>query len=138
MKTVDTGGLRRRRRGRAGCDERGLGRRPGVGRGTTGEDTSLAAKTAMRAVIAAGAYVAQDMRDREGLTRPMLRRAALRLAVSRRPALRRLGTAYLRADPPAAEELPASQAKPLPPSQHEDGQLIELDPSEVEDDGEAV
>lgn len=93
----------------------------------------------MRAVIAAGTYVAQDMRDREGLTRPMLRRAALRMAVSRQPALRRLGTAYLRADPPAAEELPAqgatqpSQVRPLPPPGYEEGQVIDIDPSQVEE-----
>jgi hypothetical protein len=97
----------------------------------------------MRAVIAACTYVAQDVRDREGLTRPMLRRAALRMAVSRQPALRRLGTAYLRADPPAAEELPAelqkpSEVRPLP-SAYEEGQVIDLDPSQVEDaDAEAV
>jgi hypothetical protein len=75
----------------------------------------------MRTVIAAGMYVAQDVRDRDGLTRPMLRRAALRMAVSRQPALRRLGTAYLRTDPPAPEELPEltgvlppAGVKPLP------------------------
>ena len=44
----------------------------------------------------------------------MLRRAALRMAVSRQPALRRLGTAYLRTDPPAPEELPAHAVAALP------------------------
>jgi hypothetical protein len=67
----------------------------------------------MRAVIAAGTYVAQDVRDRDGLTRPMLRRAALRMAVSRQLALRRLGTAYLRTDPPAPDELPAHASAAL-------------------------
>jgi hypothetical protein len=60
----------------------------------------------MRAAIAAGTYVAQDLRDRDGLTRPMLRRVAIRMAVSRQPALRRLGASYLRTDPPTPEELP--------------------------------
>jgi hypothetical protein len=84
-------------------------------------------------VIAAGAYVAQDMRDRDGLTRPMLRRAALRMASSRQPALRRLGTAYLRSDPPGPEELPAGAAQalplPLPAAEEQAGQVIDLDPS---------
>jgi hypothetical protein len=87
----------------------------------------------MRAVIAAGTFVAQDVRDRDGVTRPMLRRAAMRMAVSRQPALRRLGAAYLRSDPPAPEELPAgaAQARPLPAAEEEAGQVIDLDPSAV-------
>ncbi len=140
MKTVDAGRLHRRRRSRAGCDGSGprLGR-PSRGGRRIGEETSLTTKTTVRAVIAAGTYVAQDMRDRDGLTRPMLRRAALRMAVSRQPALRRLGSAYLRADPPATEELPAppalpySEVTPLPPPGYEHDQVIDLDPSEVED-----
>jgi hypothetical protein len=58
-------------------------------------------------LIAVGTYVAQDLRDAEGLTRPMLRRAAIRLALSRREPARRLGNAYLRMDRPAPEALPA-------------------------------
>jgi len=50
--------------------------------------------------------VAQDLRDAEGLTRPMLRRAALRLAVSPSEPVRRIGSAYLRLDPPAPGEIP--------------------------------
>jgi len=46
------------------------------------------------------------MRDAEGLTRPMLRRAALRLALSRSEPARRLGSAYLRLDPPSPDEVP--------------------------------
>ena len=53
-------------------------------------------------MIAVGTYVAQDLRDAEGLTRPMLRRAAIRLALSRREPARRLGSAYLRARPAGA------------------------------------
>ena len=118
---METRGVRPRRnrlRGSAACDGRGSGggRRLGGGRGTglSKDDSSLTTRTAMRAVIAAGTYVAQDVQDREGLTRPMLRRAALRMAVSRQPALRRLGTAYLRTDPPAPDELPAPALGALP------------------------
>jgi len=85
----------------------------------------------MRAVIAAGTYVAQDVRDRDGLTRPMLRRAALRMAVSRQAAMRRLGTAYLRADPPAPEELPAGAPKALAPADEAGGRVIDVDPATV-------
>ena len=66
--------------------------------------SSLGGRTATRALVAVGAYVAQDLRDAEGLTRPLLRRAALRLALSRRESARRLGGAYLRLDPLAADE----------------------------------
>jgi hypothetical protein len=87
----------------------------------------------MRAAIAAGTYVAQDVRDRDGLTRPMLRRAALRMAVSRQAALRRLGVAYLRADPPAPAELPAGApgTPSLPPAEEDAEQVIDLDSSTV-------
>ncbi len=93
---------RQRRQRRAGprCDGSGAGR----GRGS---ESSLGGRTATRALIAVGTYVAQDLRDAEGLTRPMLRRAAIRLALSRRETARRLGHAYLRLDPPAPESLPA-------------------------------
>ena len=51
--------------------------------------------------------MAQDLRDAEGLTRPLLRRAALRLSVSPRTQLRQLGCAYLRLDPPAPDAITA-------------------------------
>ena len=95
---------RRQRRGGAACDGAG----PGRGRrkdGDRGSQSSLSGRTATRALVAVGAYVAQDLRDAEGLTRPMLRRAALRLALSRRVPARRLGSAYLRLDPPAPDEV---------------------------------
>jgi len=105
---------RQRRERRAGprCDGSGAGRgRPGSssrgGQKTHGGESSLGGRTATRALIAVGTYVAQDLRDAEGLTRPMLRRAAIRLALSRREPARRLGKAYLRLDPPALEALPA-------------------------------
>ncbi len=106
-------GPRQRRQQRAGpqCDGSGAGRgRNGSasrgGRKTRGGESSLGGRTATRALIAVGTYVAQDLRDAEGLTRPMLRRAAIRLALSRREPVRRLGRAYLRVDPPAPEALP--------------------------------
>jgi hypothetical protein len=118
METRGVGARRHRRRGSAACDGRGTGegRRSGGGRGRgkSTDDSSLATRTAVRAVIAAGTYVAQDVRDRDGLTRPMLRRAAVRMAVCGQPALRRLGTAYLRTDPPAPEELPTRASAALP------------------------
>jgi hypothetical protein len=137
METRGMGARRYRRRDFTACDGRGAGRGrgPGGGRGARAsrDDTSLATRTAMRAVIAAGTYVAQDVRDRDGLTRPMLRRTALRMVLSRQTALRRLGAAYLRADPPAPEELPAgaSRAAPLPSAKAHDGQVIDVDPLTV-------
>ncbi len=97
---------RQRRQRRAGpqCDGSGAGRgrdRPN----SRGSENSLGGRTATRALIAVGTYVAQDLRDAGGLTRPMLRRAAIRLALSRREPARRLGNAYLRLDPPAPESL---------------------------------
>ena len=97
-------GTRRPRRG-GQCDGRG----PGLGHSaqkTHGGETSLGGRTATRALIAVGTYVAQDLRDAEGLTRPILRRAAIRLALSRSEPARRLGHAYLRLDPPVPEALP--------------------------------
>lgn len=99
------GRSRRGRRREPACD--GIG--PGRGRrleGSRGRESSLAGRTAGRALLALGAYVAQDLRDAEGLTRPMLRRGALRVSLGRRESLRRLAGAYLRLDPPAPDELP--------------------------------
>ncbi len=99
----------RRRRGGPACDGAGLGR----GRrkdGARGSESSLGGRTTTRALIAVGAYVVQDLRDAEGLTRPLLRRAALRLALSRSEPARRLGSAYLRLDPPDPSELPKKAA----------------------------
>ena len=97
---------RQRRQRRAGpqCDGSGGGR---GGLTARGGESSLGGRTTTRALIAVGTYVAQDLRDAEGLMRPMLRRAAIRLALSRREPARRLGKAYLRLDPPAPEALPA-------------------------------
>jgi len=115
---------RRRQRGSA-CDGRGRGqgRR---GRSASGGD-SLTGRTTTRALVAVGAYVAQDLRDAEGVMRPLLRRAALRLVLSPSRPARRLGSAYLRLDPPDPTELPerpdaidatgtSSQPRALPPA----------------------
>ncbi len=68
-------------------------------------------KTSAGALTAVGAYLANDLRDPEGLARPVLRRAAQALAASRRAALHKAGAAYLRLDPPAA---PALEPVPVP------------------------
>jgi len=62
-------------------------------------------KTSAGALTAVGAYLANDLRDPEGLARPVLRRAAQALAASRRAALHKAGAAYLRLDPPASPAL---------------------------------
>ena len=92
---------RRQRRGGPACDGAG----PGRGRrkdGARGSQSSLSGRTATRALVVVGAYVAQDLRDAEGVTRPLHHRAALRLALSRRD---RLGSAYLWLDPPRPDEI---------------------------------
>ena len=97
-------GQGRMRQRRAGPLRDGSG--PGCGRpgrSARGGESSLGGRTTTRALIAVGTYVAQDMRDAEGLMRPMLRRAAIRLALSRPGPARRLGDAYLRLDPPSPE-----------------------------------
>lgn len=97
---------RRQRRGGSPCNGSGPGRngRKGTARSSEG---GLGGRTATRALVAVGAYVVQDVRDAEGLTRPLLRRTALRLALSRREPVRRLGGVYLRLDPPTPSEVPA-------------------------------
>lgn len=117
MQTNGTGPRRYRRRSSPACDGPGpgRGRRPGVDGRRGDADASLAARMTVRALVAAGTYIAQDVRDPDGLMRPTLRKAALRLALSPQQALRRLGSAYLRGDPPTPEELPAPpQARALP------------------------
>jgi hypothetical protein len=61
-------------------------------------------RTTTRALVTVGVYVAQDLRDADGLVRPFLRRAALSLALSSRYPVQRLGSAYLQLDPPARSE----------------------------------
>lgn len=110
--------IRRERRGGPACDGAGQGRGRRA-QGTRGSTSSLGGRTATRALVAVGAYVAQDLRDAEGLTRPLLRRAALHLALSPHEAVRRIGGAYLRLDPPSPDQTAAghsaSRRPPAPP-----------------------
>ncbi len=101
-------GYRRQRRGGPPCKGTGRGRSGRWGNARSSEG-GLGGRTATRTLVAAGAYVVQDIRDAEGLTRPLLRRTALRLALSRREPARRLGGAYLRLDPPTPSEVPAQR-----------------------------
>jgi len=59
---------------------------------------------------AAAAYLADDLRDPQGLARPVLRRAARSLAASRLALLRSTGTVYLRLD--REPDLPAAIGAP--------------------------
>ena len=114
----------RRRNARPACDGggrggggRGSGRH---GSGTQTGDGSPGAYTATRALMAVGAYVVHDLRDPDGVARPLLRRAALRMVASRQDAFRRIGGAYLHRDPPAPGELTGpsgSELLQLPPAQ---------------------
>ena len=98
---------RRQQRGGPACGgtELGRGRRDDLEIGE-GAWSGLAVT---RALVAVGAYAAEDLRDREGMTRPLLRRTALRLTVSRHTALHRLGEAYLGRDPATPAELAAGR-----------------------------
>ena len=71
-------------------------------------------------LVAAGTYVAQDLRDADGLLRPVLRRAALSLALGSRSQARRLGNAYLRLDPPPPPRVSSSPLM-LTEETHSDG-----------------
>ena len=89
-------------------------------------------RAAVRAAVVVGTYAVRDLRNGDGETRALLRRVAVRLAASERPALRGLGTTYLRGDPPTGELRP-QMARDL------DGELIlDIDPAtvtEVDEDG---
>lgn len=103
MDQESTRGCRRRR----GQRRRGVSRNQnGACMGRRGNEGSPGGSTTTRALVAVGAFVAQDLRDPEGVARPLLRRTALRMAASGRDPVRRLGAAYLRADPPAPKVLP--------------------------------
>jgi hypothetical protein len=126
---------RRQRRAGPRRDGSGYGHGRGGG-GGVGDTGSLAGRTTVRAAVALGTYVVQDLRDVEGLTRPMLRRSALRMAASRRGVLRRIGAAYLRADPPSEKELLAGRPEALSagPAQSEDeAEVIDVAPDDVEE-----
>lgn len=91
-------GQGRRVRRRGACDGGGRGGRAGK-------------TTTTGALAAVGAYLANDLRDPEGLARPVLRRAAQTLAASRRAALRKAGTGYLKLDPPRTTLLEQTTAE---------------------------
>jgi len=98
---------RRQQRGGAACGGMRLGR------GSQADDLisggAWSGRAVTRALVAVGGYAAEDLRDREGMTRPLLRRTALRLTASRHTALRRLGEAYLGRDPATPVELAAGR-----------------------------
>jgi hypothetical protein len=81
--------------GMIGSEEPRRGRRR---RRTRGEGHSSKQST----MIALGTLLAQDLRDEDGVARPVLRWAALRLALGPRRSACRLGDAYLRVDPAAS------------------------------------
>ena len=103
----------RRGRQRGHKEEGGEVMRPRRGRRTkdAGRGDS-SQRTAARTLVAFGAFVAQDLRDRDGVARPLLRRAAVRMVGSRQGVVRHLGATYLRRDPPAPEELSAGAWRP--------------------------
>lgn len=105
-------GLGRQRRRRGGCDTGSRG--AGLGRSTLGGAGGRVGKqTATRTFLALATTAMHDLRDPDGMTRPLLRRGALRLTTSARPPVQRLGAGYLRVDPPTAEEF-ARLAPPAP------------------------
>lgn len=113
-------GMRQRRRAgpRPGGAARNL-RAGGRRQTATSDDMSLTTRTASRALVAVGAYLAQDLRDPDGMTRPMLRKAALRMVGSGLEPIRRIGAAYLRSDVPWPEEIEAfgsDGVRQLPPA----------------------
>jgi len=100
----------RRQRGMGRCEGTGPNRRryDAVGRGQ-----SSVGHTATRTLLALGTYAAQDLRDPDGVARPLLRRAALRLTACPSRQLRRIGGAYLRSDPLSPDELAAATPPPV-------------------------
>lgn len=95
-------GSGRQLRRRAGCGGGGHG---GLDRASGGTSQQLGGRVVTRTFLALAASAADDLRDRDGLARPFLRRGALRLASSPRAQIQRMGEQYLRIDPPTPEEL---------------------------------
>ncbi|HOT23273.1 MAG TPA: hypothetical protein PLB30_06010 [Thermoleophilia bacterium] len=139
-----SGGGRQWRR-RAAC---GIGRpRTGGGRLGGGRLGGGAGRATRRTVtttfLALATSAAQDLRDPDGLTRPLLRRGAVRLAASPHPSVQRLGAGYLRIDPPTPDELaragesaarlpgapPDSGARRQPPEEDTGAQHLTLPPA---------
>lgn len=91
------GSGRRDGRARGSGKDRELG---GVSGSSIGEAGGLRA-AGRRLMVATLVALADDVRDRDGVVRPALRRAADRLAAIHLRPVNRLGAASLRADPPA-------------------------------------
>jgi len=109
---MDGGGSGRGRRlRRRGCDAAGPGGSAGRLGGGKGK---LSSPAVTRTFLALAASAAEDLSDRDGIARPLLRRGALRLTTSARTPVQRLGAGYLRYDPPTPEEL-AHALPPEPP-----------------------
>jgi hypothetical protein len=89
-------GAGRQRRRRGTCDDV----RRGTGTGRSGADARSTGPVVTRTFLALAAATAQDLTDRDGVARPLLRRGALRLTGSTRAPAQRLGASYLRIDPP--------------------------------------
>jgi len=106
-------GQGRQWRRRGGCDAGSRG--AGLGRSTLGGAGGRpGGQTVTRTFLALATTAVHDLRDPDGITRPFLRRGALRLTTSARPPVQRLGAGYLRVDPPTPEEF-ARLAPPAPP-----------------------
>lgn len=117
--------------GRAEGQGRGSGRRArrrglckgGVGRvGRTGRGGVLAA---------VGAYLVNDLRNPEGLARPVLRRAAQALAASRREVLRKAGASYLKLDAPRATPLERSAVERQTEGGGDSGEIVDAEYVEI-------
>lgn len=125
--------MRRQRWGRqtsCGASQRGS-RALGM-RGAGSKDNSTW-RTTRQALVAVGVYAAQDLRNPDGVTRPLLRRGALRLAASVHDPLRRLGHAYLRLDPPTELELGGVATSVLgPEAEHNERRALPSRTSEME------
>lgn len=83
-------------------DSAGWGRHRGGTELSHGSSSS--ARTTVRALAAAGAYLAHDLCDPDGVVRPRLRQAALRLASGSSQSGCSLARTYLRLDPPKRDE----------------------------------
>ncbi len=104
---------RRQRGGGAGCSS-GPGRPVRRQGSSGGRERWLNGSPGTRTFLGLATNAAQDLHDRDGLARPFLRLSALRLAASSLPAAQRLGTQYLRIDPPTPEEM--ARALPAAPA----------------------
>ncbi len=78
----------------------GAGPRDGGARGATWSAGRGSRSVTMGATLALASGVVHDLRDPDGILRPLLHSAAARLAESGRRGIDRLGRRYLRLDPP--------------------------------------